>query len=142
MKTKPTKLKPLTLKQKKFVEVTAKTLNATEGARQAYNLGGKGGTSNETTVRTIASENLTKPNIAEAIETLLKEDKTSVEMIHKRNMAQNNSIPASNQAVEMYYKLNGSYAPERSVNLNINLDNVDEHIKDLTNELNNIQEEA
>jgi len=136
-------MRKLTLKQKKFVKITAKTLNPTEGAKQAYNLKGKTGLKDKhkqiTLATTIASENMTKPDIVKAIEQeiddLFEKDELKPIQIHKRNMAQNKNIPASNQALDMYYKIKGKYAPVKSINLNINPQNIDNRIKELQNEL-------
>ena len=57
------RMRKLTIKQKAFVDETIKTKNPTEAVRRVYNLGGKKGTHLENTARSIASENLTKPNI-------------------------------------------------------------------------------
>ena len=59
--------KKLTLKEKRFIEETKKTLNPTEAVRRVYDLGSKGGSKTpkklNQTARSIASENLTKPHI-------------------------------------------------------------------------------
>lgn len=44
---------------------------------------------------------------------------------------------ARKSALDMAYKLKGSYAPDKSVNLNIDVE-TDTHIEDLTNKLNDV----
>ena len=56
-------MRRLTPKQKLFVEETIKNLNPTDAVRLVYNLGSKGGKELQNTARSIASENLTKPNV-------------------------------------------------------------------------------
>lgn len=60
--------------------------------------------------------------------------------IHERNLKQSKSIPASNEAINIYHKLEGNYAPERkiSTNLNVNINDsqaVAKRIEDLKQEL-------
>jgi len=70
-------MRKLTLKQKQFIKKTAITLNPTEAVRSVYNLGSKNGSKTkkklEQVARSIASENLTKPNIKEALKIALKD---------------------------------------------------------------------
>ena len=61
----------ITMRQKKFVRETIKTLNPTEGARRSYNLGGKGGKDNDKTAKSIAAENLAKPVVRIAFKDML-----------------------------------------------------------------------
>lgn len=58
--------------------------------------------------------------------------------IHERNLKQNKSIPASNEAINIYHKLKGNYAPEKKAVLNINISDpqsVQKRISDLQTEL-------
>jgi len=67
--------KKLSLKQQKFCKVAVATGNPTEAARRSYNLGSKGGKHKISVATSIASENLTKPDIQSEIQRLLKEEK-------------------------------------------------------------------
>lgn len=58
--------KGLTAKQKKFVQGIASGKNATQATKEAYNV------TNDLTARVIGSENLTKPNIKNALKPLLE----------------------------------------------------------------------
>lgn len=60
------KKRKLTAKQSKWAEVFVHTLNATEAARQVYNIGDN----KNNLASVIGSENLSKPNIQEKIESL------------------------------------------------------------------------
>jgi hypothetical protein len=62
------KPRPLTMKQKKFVEVVLQTNNASEAMRQAYLPDNP--TMTAGTLRAMGSENLAKPSIQQAIEEL------------------------------------------------------------------------
>ena len=142
--TKPKR--KLTLKEDRFTTITAQTLNPTQAVREVYNVGGKGGSKTkvqkENTTRQIAHKNLEKDyikkSIVEKIDALMLGNK-SIEKIHKRNILQNN-ISASNQALDMYYKMRGDYAPEKKMNLNINItkDNIDNRIEEINKELNGL----
>jgi len=136
----------LTLKQKKFVKVTAQTLNPTEGARQAYNLKGKTGVKDKdkqvSLATTIASDNMTKPAIKKALQEVLEEQKVNSEFktrLMKRNAEQESNIPASNQAIDMLNKIMGDYAPIRSININVTPDNINNRLKELEDELKQLQ---
>ena len=136
-------MKKLTLKEDKFTTITAKTLNPSQAVRETYQIGKNGGgeteKQREQTIRAIASENLTKPHlkqsIVEKIDKLMNKDK--IELVHKRNITQDSNIPASNQALDMYYKLSGEYSPDKHLNINANITNtnIDKKLEDLTNEL-------
>lgn len=65
-------MKSLSLKERKFADETIKTLNPTEAARRAYNIGIRGGT-NKNTASVIASKELRKVKIQEYIETRLND---------------------------------------------------------------------
>lgn len=73
---KPKKLRKLTKKQKDFVEVYAVTGNGQESALKAYEI--ESGDP-ENVARSIASENLTKPNVIEAIEVKRETLKSALE---------------------------------------------------------------
>lgn len=108
----------LTLKQKKFIASYLETGNATEAAMRAYK------PKNRATARAIGSENLTKPSIRAYLEKRISAmgiSEKEIAEIHRRNLEQAENISASNAALDMYYKLRGDYAPEKRMNLNVNL---------------------
>ena len=141
--------KKLTLKEKKFVKITAKTLSPAQAVRETYNIGSKGGVKDkqhrDNTVYAIASENLTKPHIKKSLEEAMQEkgiDNELIVSITNRNLKQDKNIPASNQVLDMIHKIKGNYALEKRVNLNINQMNIDNKIKDLQDELKQLQQEG
>ena len=118
------KLRKLTLRQSAFIDHTIETLNPTEAVRRTYNLGSLGGKDTENTARMIASDNLTKPNIIQELKERMEKRGLTLDKItqvHKRNAVQSENLPASNTAVDMYYKIHGAYAPEKKMNVNIDL---------------------
>ena len=58
----------------------------------------------------------------------------------KRNIKQSENYSASNQAVDIYAKLTGEYAPEKRQTLSVSLkgEDLDKAIKTLTEELNSL----
>ena len=63
----------LTLRQRKFVKETIKTMNPTEAVKRSYNIGGKGGKINSTKIAgSIATENLNKPVIRKRFDEILE----------------------------------------------------------------------
>ena len=65
----------MTLKERAFIKETAKTLNPTEAVRKVYNIGSKGGSKTKAlasnTASVIAKENLTKPHIRKAMDSII-----------------------------------------------------------------------
>ena len=132
------KFKKLTKKQKKFVEEYALTGNGTESVINAgYDVNGKN------SAKTIASENLTKPYLARAIEQK-KEDlgieisnellvEKHLQLLNKKEVivirkGQRTETELTEQphsdvkgALDMAYKLKGSYAPEKKITVDIGL---------------------
>ena len=137
MNSSITKKPRLSLKQKIFVKETVRTLNPTEAARIAYNA------KKDQTSRVIASENLAKPYLREAIEERLEEAGITDDLLfseHKKVIIQSKHLPSKNGAIDMAYKLKGSYAPDKKQvsNLNININDTEQvlkRLKDLKDEL-------
>ena len=133
----------LTIKQERFVKKTVETLNPAEAARQVYDA------AKDKTFREIASENLAKPNIREALLREFEKKELNNDLVsdkHKENIVQNKNLPARNTALEMYYKITGAFAPERQerVSLNINLDDpraIDNYLANLNEQLRSLKEE-
>lgn len=73
----------LTLKQRRFVEVTAKTLNPTEAATQVYDVKG-----NRETAHAIAAQNLRKLPIKKAVERALSTNKQDRDVLQEAYNAQ------------------------------------------------------
>ncbi len=125
----------LTKKQKEFVKEYAKTGNGTKSALKVYD------TNDESTASSIAHENLRKPEIQQALQTIadkipdelleevhldgLKAGKT----IYKNNVSTGEIEEVGYEAdyatrhkyLDTAYKLKGVYAPDKSVNVNVEL---------------------
>lgn len=124
----------LTKKQKGFVKDYLETGNGTQSALRNYN------TKDENTANQIAIENLRKPTIQNAIksiadsipEELIIEKHLALlnkeEVVTKNNMTTGEvdviptgqiDVQAVSKGLDMVYKLKGSYAPDKAINLNI-----------------------
>lgn len=122
----------LTKKQRGFVKDYIETGNATQSVKNNYDV------SNDLTARVIGSENLTKPNVINAIKSLSDRipDELLIErhteLLNKREMTVYGGkdgqpvkidlgpeTQAVTKALDMSYKLKGYYAPEKTVNLNV-----------------------
>jgi hypothetical protein len=105
----------LTVKQRKFVAEYARLGNGTEAALAAYD------TADRNTARAIAAENLAKPAVQRAVGELLDAGGLSdakLAEIHTSYLvladADDPQLKALGlKALDMAYKLKGSYAPER-----------------------------
>ena len=67
----------MTLKEQAFITETAKTLNPTKAVEKVYNIGSKGGSKTKAqasnTASVIAKENLTKPHIKKAMDSIVNQ---------------------------------------------------------------------
>ena len=57
---------------------------------------------------------------------------------HKKVLVQDKHLPSKNTAIDMFYKLQGSYAPEKKLTLNINTNDpeaINKRIADIKEEL-------
>lgn len=92
----------LTKKQEDFVKYYVKEKNGTKAAIKAgYS---------KRTADVIASENLEKPRIQNAMEVLFAQQGMSlsdVQAIHKRNIQQTKHLPTSQAAIRDYYRVTG-----------------------------------
>lgn len=131
----------LTLKQQKWVSLTAETLNPTEAARRVYDI------KNDDTAKSIASENLAKPYLQQALDAKMLElgiDEHFLLTEHKKIIEQDRNLPAKNTAIDMAYRLKGVYAAEKHSNFNLNIpqtvEELEKEIKLLAQELDRIDE--
>lgn len=134
-------MRKLTLKQSKWVEETVNTLNPTEAARKAYNA------KNSDVAKSIASENLAKPYLREAIEARLQDIGVTDEYLlkeHKKIIEQDENLSAKNTAIDMMYKIKGTYAAEKTANINFDFPSnpaeIDAKINELLEQLEVIRE--
>lgn len=108
----------LTLKQKLFCQAYVETLgNATEAVIKArYDVKNKDGRPNRIVAKSIASENLTKPYICGYIKSLLNKNglnDQSVGMQLNFLISQFSDLSVKARAIDIYYKMKGTYAPEK-----------------------------
>ena len=109
----------LTGQDKKFVEKVVETGNLTKAAQEAYKIENYG------YARVKGSEQLTKPNIQNAIQTLA--DRIPDELLGQKHLALLNKVDkegnidvqAVSKGLEMGYKLKGAYEADVQKNINI-----------------------
>lgn len=127
----------LTKKEKGFVTEYLKTGNGTLSALKNYEIESEHPAN---VAAAIASENLRKPKIAQAIAEALPDGllaEKHLALLNKKEVVTKNNVTTGEvdviatgeidvQAVakglDMAYKLKGTYAPEKSVNLNMRID--------------------
>src|SRR3990167_4516113 len=95
----------------------------------------------------MASENLTKPYLKEALEQAMEEQGITDDLLlkeHKKVIIQSKHLPSKNTAIDMAYKLKGSYAPDKKQvsNLNININDSEQVLKRLRDLKDELKEEA
>jgi len=117
--------------------------NNFNGTQTALEMASKNKLMKRETAKAIASENLTKPIYQNAIIEEMEEiglNNDFINKITKRNIKQGTNISASNQAVDMFHKIKGNYAPEKRITANISLTGkaLDEAIQDKINELESL----
>lgn len=113
-------MEKLTKKQRGFVKDYIETDNGTQAALKNYD------TKDYKTAASIANENLNKPDIINAINSLA--ESIPDELITEKHLALLNKsdflgqidVPAVSKGLDMAYKLKGSYAPDKQININLN----------------------
>lgn len=137
----------LTKKERGFVKDYALTENGTQSALKNYD------TDKQSVAAVIANENLSKPKIQQAIDIVKKSlaERIPDDLLEKAHLeglaatavrftpeGERMDVPdfsTRHKYVDSGYKLKGAYAPEKSVNLNIDVEATD-NIKSLTERLN------
>lgn len=103
----------LTKKQRKFVNEYADTGNGTKAALAAYE------TSDPRVAEVIGSENISKPIIVNALKELGFDSNNAKrvvgEILNDQSIEPQHRLKASEQV----FKVQGSYAPDKSINLNV-----------------------
>lgn len=129
----------LTKKQRGFVKDYVKTGVGVTAALKNYD------TTDYDTAHAIATENLQKPSILKSIQEMLPDDllaERHLELLNKREqrvvgeelLEVGPDVQAVSKGLDMAYKIKGNYAPEKSVNLNIDAAPSD-RIKELARKL-------
>lgn len=126
----------LTKKEAGFVKDYIETGNGVQSALKNYN------TIDYSTAGNIASENLNKPKIQQAIADAIPDDlltKKHLALLNKVDKEGEIDVQAVSKGLDMGYKIKGSYAPEKSVNLNLNGEIIaNEELEELAKKLNDI----
>jgi phage terminase small subunit len=127
----------LTRKQKGFVKDYIETDNATEAIVKNYP-----NVKDRIVAKSMGSENLAKPYIQKAIAEMLPDDllgEKHLALLNKADKEGNIDVQAVSKGLDMAYKVKGSYAPEKQVNLNLNGDIIpNEELESLAKQLNDI----
>ena len=134
-------MEELTKKQKIFVKEYVKSENGTQSALKAYD------TKSENVAGALASENLRKPNIATAIEEVRKSLAERIpdellEKVHLEGLVAGKMVGETlepdyavrHKYLDSGYKLKGSYAPDKAINLNIQTDITNPKARELAEE--------
>lgn len=129
----------LTMKQRKFVNEVAQTGNGTQAALKVYD------TDDYMTAANIASENLNKPKIINAIQEALPDELLA--QVHLEGLNAFRSVTQGEGDVDEYpdyavrhkyldsaYKLKGLYAADKHININVEV-GVREELKELAHGL-------
>lgn len=116
----------LTKKQRGFIKDYLKTGNGTQTVIKHYKV------NSENVAGAIASENLRKPKIRKAIEDMLSDEllrDRHLELLNKREIIKDSrgngevidspDTMAVSKGLDMAYRIKGKYAPEKHLNLNI-----------------------
>ncbi len=125
----------LSLKQKRFCQYYIETHgNGTEAVLKAgYDINMKNGSPDRNIAKSIASENLTKPDILAHINDLL--DKAgmcdeNVAIQHLFLINQHQDLGVKTRAIDMYYKLKGAYKQtDHNDGYNETLEQVVKHVR-------------
>ena len=104
----------LSLKQKLFCQFYIENFgNGTIAVIKAGYKVDKNGKMNRNLAKSIASENLTKPDIRKYIDELLEAsgfNNESVKLQHLNLISQSKNLPVKVKAIDMYYRLSGKYS--------------------------------
>jgi len=111
----------LTLKQKMFCKYYMEgSGNGTEAVIKAgYNVANHNGTVNRLLAKSIASENLTKPDIIKHIQDIFEScgyNDNSILNQHLFLIKQNTDLSVKARAIDMYYKKTGAYTKVKQKN--------------------------
>lgn len=126
-------MEKLTKKQKGFVKDYVKTEDATQAALNHYDVK-DGKVSKERVAEAIGSENLSKPIIQEAIKSIADRIPDELlEKVHLEGLKAGRLIGTELEAdyavrhkyLDSAYKLKGSYAPDKTLNINMNIKPID-----------------
>lgn len=129
----PKKQRRLTKKQRGFVNSYADTGNASLAAKENYDIS----PTNANLAGVIGHENLNKPNIQEELRKLGFDSNNAKRVISEILNDDSNEPKDRIKAAENIFKVHGDYAPDKSINVNVEVEASDE-IKEAAQKLNEI----
>jgi len=130
-------MEELTKKQKIFVKEYVKSENGTQSALKAYD------TKSENVAGALASENLRKPKIVAVLKSLAERIPDELlEKVHLEGLVAGKMVGETlepdyavrHKYLDSGYKLKGSYAPDKAINLNIQTDITNPKARELAEE--------
>ena len=127
----------LTRKEKNFVKEYVKTGNGVQSALKSYD------TESYKTASTIADANLDKPRVILAIAERLPDDlleEKHLALLNKRDATGEIDAMAVSKGLDMAYKVKGSYAPDKNININMSVKSIDPTDETILNSLKAIQD--
>lgn len=123
----------LTKKEKGFVNDIVEGSTGTDAALNNYN------TKNENVAASIASQNLRKLKIQDALAELGFNAETAKGVVVDIMLDPEKDASSRLKATDQVFKVTGAYAPEKSINLNLNGDGIpNEELEALAQQLNDI----
>lgn len=124
----------LTKKQRGFVDDYADTGNGTQAALKNYDIQSS---DPENVASVIAVENLGKPMIIEALKELGFDSSNAKRVVGEILDSGGAQDKDRLKAAEMVFKVNGDMAPDKHINVNVDL-TPDDAIRELTKKLNDV----
>lgn len=109
----------MTMKEQRFCDAYLEF--SADGVQAVYEAGYKA--KNALVASGIAYTNLKKPNLMAYIASKLEEYGFNDDTVSKQHLFvlnQMSDLRAKNQAIDMFYKLKGAYAPDKHINVNLN----------------------
>jgi len=103
----------LTKKQRGFVNTYADTGNATLAAKENYDV------SDDNTAGVLGHENLSKPKIQEALKELGFDSNNAKRVVATILNDESEEATARLNAADKVFKVNSDYAPEKTLNVNV-----------------------
>ncbi len=124
-------MEDLTKKQQGFVKDYVATDNGTLAALNNYDIQSD---DPENVAAAIASENLTKPKIQRAIAEMIPDEllgEKHLALLNKLDDKGEIDVQAVSKGLDMGYKIKGVYAPDKSINLNVEANITDPKAREL-----------
>ena len=121
----------LTHKERGFVKDYVATRNGTQSILNNYDVHGKDPAK---TASVMAVENLAKPRIQKTIAEMIPDElltEKHLALLNKIDPEGEIDVQAVSKGLDMGYKIKGTYAPEKTQNINVNIDTQDPKAREL-----------